>query len=135
MTLAYLDASALVKLAVEEPESLALAAELQQVDTVAISIVGRVELGRALRRRSGDGLKAALDSAARVLDGVMLIPLDVATAAVATSIAPTHLRTLDAIHLATVIALESELDCCYCYDHRLADAITERGMPVAAPGT
>ena len=130
MTCAYLDSSALVKLVIEEEESRALAHDLTHVDVVVTSIIGRVELERAVRRRHH---AAFLDSIEQVLAGVVLIPLDVAIAAVASRIVPEGLRTLDAIHIATATAVSDDLDCCYCYDQRLSDGLTQRGFKVVAP--
>ena len=42
-------------------------------------------------------------------------------------------RTLDAIHLATAIALGPELDAFVTYDDRLADAARAVGLPVVRP--
>lgn len=133
MSTAYVDASALVKLVIEEPESQALAAHLERYAAVVSSIVGRIELGRAARRFAGGSDTELLGRVEKVLAGVIVIPLDVAIAAAAATVAPPNLRTLDAVHLATIMAVESELDCCFCYDGRLAEAVAARGITVSAP--
>jgi uncharacterized protein with PIN domain len=46
----YADTSALVKLAVEEPETRALRIELNRWDTVATSVITEIELARAVAR-------------------------------------------------------------------------------------
>ncbi|MFJ6380601.1 PIN domain-containing protein [Kitasatospora sp. NPDC092039] len=45
-----------------------------------------------------------------------------------------HLRTLDAIHLATAEHLEHALTAFVTYDKRLADAAEARDLPVVTPG-
>ncbi len=46
---------------------------------------------------------------------------------------PIHLRSLDAIHLATADLVRSEIAAVITYDERMADAATERGHRVATP--
>lgn len=45
-----------------------------------------------------------------------------------------HLRSLDAIHLASAEYLEHALTAFVTYDKRLAAAALDRGLPVEAPG-
>lgn len=133
MSVVYLDASALVKLVVREAESEALFASLQGFDHRVTSLVGRIELERAVRRRRGSDAIATSGGLDAVLSSTVLIPVDVATAGIAAAVSPLDLRTMDAIHLATMLALQPELECCFCYDHRLATAVGERGIEVRAP--
>ena len=77
----------------------------------------------------------------QVLRDVEVIDLDpaiagvaAAIAGVAAAIAPSAIRTLDAIHLATALALMPELDAFVTYDDRLADAARALGLPVVRPG-
>ena len=44
-----------------------------------------------------------------------------------------HLRTLDAIHLATAMENASGMRALITYDTRLAQAARELGLPVASP--
>ena len=46
---------------------------------------------------------------------------------------PARLRSLDAIHLVTSLALGPRLDAMVVYDERLADAAREAGLTVEAP--
>jgi predicted nucleic acid-binding protein len=46
---------------------------------------------------------------------------------------PAALRTLDAIHLATAMALAPGLDAFVTYDDRLAEAARALGLPVIRP--
>jgi predicted nucleic acid-binding protein len=43
------------------------------------------------------------------------------------------LRTLDAIHVATALAIRDDLDVLLSYDQRLLAAATSHGLPTAAP--
>jgi uncharacterized protein with PIN domain len=49
-TVVYVDTSALVKLVVDEPETDAVRAELQQRDVIATSVIIEIELARAASR-------------------------------------------------------------------------------------
>ena len=129
MKVVYLDASALVKLAIAEAESRALADALAGATDLATSIVGRIELERVVRRELPD----LADERLSVIDRwLTVIPLHVAIAGVARTLRPSTLRTLDAMHLASALAVD-ELSEFYCYDARLADAARERGIAVRAP--
>ena len=99
-----------------------------EVERVATSRIGVVETIRASTRREHDA--AYRD---RVLDEVEIIELDPAIARVAASLSPRLLRTLDAIHLATALALGPELDAFVTYDDRLAEAARTLGLPVVRP--
>lgn len=127
MTTAYVDASALVKLALLERESAAAQAFVDEVDEVVTSRVGFVETRRAVVRTVGT------DAAADVpLASVGAIEFDAAIAATAAVLQPLTLKTLDAIHLATALSLY-RLDAFVTYDARLADAARALGLPVASP--
>ena len=63
-----------------------------------------------------------------------MFEVDRTIAALAAALEPPHkLRTLDAIHLATALALRSELDAFVTYDDRLAEAARALGLPVVRP--
>jgi predicted nucleic acid-binding protein len=68
-----------------------------------------------------------------VLDVVDVVEFDVAIARSAAALGPSALRTLDAIHLATAMALGPELDAFVTYDDRLAEAARAVGLPVVRP--
>ena len=127
-SVAYVDASALVKLIVDEAESGALLRWSIEVDRLVTSRVGIVETVRAASRRDHDDLRRS-----RVLTDVGIYELDDGIAAVAASLAPPALRTLDAIHLATAMALLPELDAFVSYDDRMAEAARALGLPVVRP--
>lgn len=129
MSVAYLDASAIVKLIVNEPESAALVAALKRMDRHVTSRIATVEVMRAAARRrsvNADRLHA-------VLDALDIIELTEEVGSRAGSMAPTNLRSLDAIHLASAVGIRRELTSFVVYDERLADAARLLGLPVLAP--
>jgi predicted nucleic acid-binding protein len=128
---AYVDASALVKLVVPEAETQALIEYLALRPLQATSVIARVEVGRALLRA---GVRAD-ERLADVFDHVALLPVEMATAEHAARLGPTRVRALDAIHLAAALALAPDLEAIVTYDVRLADAAREQGVEVAAPGS
>jgi predicted nucleic acid-binding protein len=126
----YLDASALVKLVLPEAETAALRAFLAEKPRRLSSRIAEVEVARAVGRIAEPGDEAQVRL---VLSGLQLIELDPACADLAGSVAPTGLRSLDAIHLASALAVGSELDGFVTYDARLADAARAAGLDVVAP--
>lgn len=125
---AYADASALVKLILLEAESGAVHRWFTEAPRIATSRVGVVETIRATSRRNHDAAQRD-----RVLEEVEIIDLGPAIAAAAAALHPPLLRTLDAIHLATAMALLPDLDAFVTYDDRLADAARAIGLPVVRP--
>jgi uncharacterized protein len=128
----YLDASALVKLATPEAETDALRAKLGTYDARVTSRLATVEVARALRRR-GAASAALGDAVAEAFSGLAIVELDEAIAVSAGSIDPPTLRSLDAIHLASALALGPDLGSVVTYDLRLADAARAAGLEVIAP--
>lgn len=128
MTASYADASALVKLVLDEPESARVFRWFIEADHVITSRIGVIETVRASDRRDHDA-----DYRTRVLEEVDVVELSREIAAVAATLAPPSLRTLDAIHLATALALGPELDAFVTYDDRLAEAARAIGLPVVRP--
>jgi predicted nucleic acid-binding protein len=125
----YFDSSALVKFALPERESMALVDHSRQVTERFTSVVGRIEFERAVRRARPEVADELIDG---VLRAIHVIPLHNGIAGIAGSIRPTSLRTLDALHLASIVASDA-FDVVYCYDMRLAAAARERGITVLAP--
>jgi len=128
MNLAYIDASALTKLVLDEPWSAAMRRWYVEADRVACSVVGLVETRRAVVRRDGD--RRNLDLVLRSVVGLELDSFVIQTAA---ALRPASLRTLDAIHLASAQGLASELEAFVTYDDRLAEAARAVGLPVVRP--
>ncbi len=125
---AYADASALVKLIVQEAESRELAKALRGERRVLSSEIAAVELDCAAHRR---GVDPSVVEAALGL--VALMPLDAAILRRARRRFARPLRALDAVHLATALALGSDLGAIYVYDAELAQAAVEEGLRVSAP--
>jgi uncharacterized protein len=127
----YLDASALAKLVLPEPESSALARFLQSWPSRTASVIARVELLRAAMREAQPPEVSA--RARAVLNHVALLPLDPAVVSAASAVEPPALRTLDAIHLATALSIREGLAGMVTYDRRLADGARRAGLTVWAP--
>lgn len=123
----YLDSSALVKLAVAEPESAALRGYLRRRGPLVSSALARTEVSRALLPFGDRAIRRGLD----VLDTVELIRVSERILADAGTLRPAEIRSLDAIHLATIRALGSAR--VVTYDLRMAFAATRLGLAVTAP--
>ncbi|HEU0249722.1 MAG TPA: type II toxin-antitoxin system VapC family toxin [Solirubrobacteraceae bacterium] len=127
----YLDASALVKLVLREPETDALVAALASDAKLVASEIAEVETLRALQRRSGGSAVAGIGRSR--LENVRLLPLSPQARQKACELQPAELRSLDAIHLATALQLGDLLAGFYTYDTRLGEAATHAGLRVLAP--
>jgi predicted nucleic acid-binding protein len=131
VSLVYLDSSALVKLVVREPESAALLDMLRQHRERASSALSMTEVPRALRR-AGFG-RPEIKRAHDVLRTVGLVDADRPILSAAAVLGPFTLRTLDAIHLATALALGDDLAGLVTYDRRLGEAAGRARVRVLAP--
>lgn len=129
MSALYLDTSAIVKLIVDEAESAALVASLDPDARHVTSRIATVEVMRAAARHGGVDVGRVL----AVLDALDMIELDEDVAVRAGSVAPTDLRALDAIHLASAIGIRRELRSFIAYDDRLVAAARVHGLPIASP--
>ena len=135
--LAYLDSSALVKRGINERETVALGDFLDDSiargDDLISSSLAVVEVSRALRSRREEWDPAQV---ARQIDvamsGVSEHALTDSVLALARRLEPRALRSLDAIHLATAILLDS--DVVVGYDDRLLAAAEEHGLRAVSPG-
>jgi predicted nucleic acid-binding protein len=128
----YLDTSAIVKVVVTEPESVALVDWLNDHGDVpwAPSVIGHIEVMRAAKR-VGPATTAA---AGRLLESVDTLVLTDAIVTVAKSIGPPELCTFDAVHLATALEYRRYLDAVCVYDRRLVEASKAQQLPVVTPG-
>jgi predicted nucleic acid-binding protein len=127
----YLDTSALAKLVIRERETGPLRRWLgRRPDPVATSDLARTELLRATRRAAPD----RMPQARAVLASVDLIRVSTEICESAAMIEPKALRSLDAVHLASALALGDDLDVVVCYDQRLIDASVALGLRTASPG-
>lgn len=131
MSLVYLDSSALVKLVVLEPETPALIELLRAHAERVSSALALTEVPRALRRAGFGTVERR--RAREVLARVALIDVDRRALATAAGLDPPALRTLDAIHLATVLTIHEDLAGLVTYDRRLAAAARRAHVEVLAP--
>ncbi len=127
---AYLDTSAFVKLVVAEPESRSLQRFLARWPERTSAALLRAEAVRALRRAGHD---AHVGAARRLLRTIRLVRTDEALLDRAGDLTPRELRSLDAVHLATALALGADLGVVVTYDQRLAGAAVEQGLLVQSP--
>ena len=128
MRKAYFDASAIVKLGNAERESQALIDYLGEDKMWAgTSVIADVEVRQTLQR-----LKSIGADTEEHVRGFFLIELskDIRDRAVMLG---AKLRALDAIHLATAMAIDDDVDV-VTYDDRLAAAAREHGLRVVQPG-
>jgi uncharacterized protein len=84
--------------------------------------------GRRAARRYGE---LAAKRARAALTAITLVPLDEPILDAAAELDPAELRSLDALHLATVVSLGEDLERLYCYDGRLTDAAQALGIEVS----
>ncbi|MGD0273917.1 MAG: type II toxin-antitoxin system VapC family toxin [Gaiellaceae bacterium] len=126
---AYVDSSALVKLAIPEPESDALRAELERWERHVSSALARVELVRACARVDVKARRIA----EQIVNALDLIALDDRVLEDASLLGPLDLRSLDAIHLASALLLGDALGVAIAYDDRLVEAMSAAGIPTATP--
>jgi predicted nucleic acid-binding protein len=129
MAATYMDSSAIVKLAVREPQSDALRKYLRRRRPLISSAVARAEVLRALL----PGGEPALASGRRVLDRVDLVRVNDRVLNLAGMLLPLELRSLDAIHLATATRLGADLSDIVTYDDRMAAAARAMGYRVSSP--
>jgi predicted nucleic acid-binding protein len=131
----YADTSALVKLVVREAESDAVEALLRDTREVATSTITSIELSRAVARARRDPRAEVADdwTVFALLAAAAEIPITDAIRATAAAVAPVELRALDAIHLASALALGEDLAGLLTYDMRMESAATAHGLAVLAP--
>ncbi len=128
----YLDSSALVKLALAEPETAALSDYIAKRGEQALvsSSLHRAEVLRAIWQAE----PGALPRAQRMIRRVSLISLSHDLLDNAATQPPGDLSTTAAIHLASALAIKRDLTAFISYDQQLTDAAEAAGLPVASPG-
>lgn len=127
----YLDSSAITKLALAEPESEALRAYLadQENPMQVTSDLATIEVPRAVARAE----PLAVGSAYRALRRMRKVPVNTSVLMSAASLPPATLRSLDAIHLASALALQKHLTAFVSYDQKLLEAATHHDLPGESP--
>lgn len=125
----YFDTSALVKLLVAEPETAAMRRVMAGWPRRASSEIAVVELLRLARRHS----PTLVPQAYSILAGLALVPVERGLLLRASELEPFGLRSLDAVHLATAIALMPAVQVLCTYDRRLQVAAKLAGLPILAP--
>ena len=131
----YLDSAAIIKLIREENETSALVHWLNEraAEPLVASALVEIEVPRALRRSQ----PAALGAAAGVLARLHRVDIDASVRSTAAAYVEPHLRSLDAIHLATadlLVTAGKAMHAFVTYDKRLLAAAAALGLPTAAPG-
>ena len=123
----YMDTSALTKLLIAEPETPELRtwliAQGGMGEYAATSAIGRIELMRVVARYGESGQS---ERARYLLDGLDILPLTERVLALAETVGPPSLCTLDAIHLATFVLARRRLEGLemLTVDARLQEAVT-----------
>ncbi len=131
MSALYLDTSAFVKVIIEEAETRPLRAHLARSDARRVSsALLRTEALRAVRHLGPDALAAVREGLRRV----ELIAIDDRLLDTAGVLEPGIMRTLDAIHVSSAMALGDDLEAIITYDERMAGAARLVGLPVISPG-
>jgi predicted nucleic acid-binding protein len=127
----YVEASAAAKLLVEEPESAALASQLEGWVAEGCAITSSLLLETELRRLA-QRLSIGQERVSDLLDRIDLIEPDALTHRTAGLLPGPHLRSLDALHVA--VAVQGDCRTMVTYDLRQSDAARAAGLRVEAPG-
>ncbi|GHS87055.1 ribonuclease VapC49 [Actinomycetota bacterium] len=137
MALVYLDTSALVKLCVDEPGTLLVAALWDGADVVATSRTADAEVRATLAaggrtgRLDPDAEHRALAAWDRLWPALHVVEVDPALADHAARLVAAHpLRAGDALHLASALALGSPDLVVAVWDEHLASACRAEGLRV-----
>ena len=127
----YLDTSAFVKLIRGERETSALQAFLRERPGAPLvsSALLVVETRRAILRQAPDQLARA----DLLLTRIDQVDITRAVLEAASRLPDPELRSLDAIHLATAVQLDQDLEALVTYDSRLAAGAGRQKLPVATP--
>ena len=121
--------SAIVKLAVAEPESAALRRYLRRRRPLVTSALAGTEVARALLPLGPAAVRRGL----KALSRLELIRVSDRIPADAGALLPADLRSLDAIHRATLQHLGTSVVRVVIYDQRMSATAVTIGLPVHAP--
>lgn len=125
----YLDSSAVLKLLIDEKESVALTGFIDfQVTSSALT---RVEVIRTLHKIAPE----KVEEAKVLLKGFDVIPINTAVLNIAESFnSSITLRSLDALHVATVLFLEKTVNGLISFDKALIENARQLGIKTISPG-
>ena len=125
----YIDTSALARVMLGEPDTLAITAAFASFEHHFSSRLLAVELRRVALR---EALPAVADA---LLGSVALVPLDDPILVTAETLTPATVATLEALHLATALRLAGAglVTTLLTYDERLAAGSRTHGLPALAP--
>lgn len=126
MSVLYLDASAVTKLIIAEPESPALQ-DTVRGRTLISSRVAIVEVSKAVARANPDADPQPMFAK------LAFVELDADLAQIAGGTGTAALRALDAIHVASALRLGHEVEAFLTYDDRQAAAAVAAGLKAIAP--
>ena len=127
MTRCYFDSSAIAKLSQLERESQALIDFLESHEIEAsTSVLAEVEVKRTLRRNGLEHQQA--------VSGFYLLQVDADVRLEAVRLGSTVLRSIDAIHIGTALAVSDKEVVFLTYDDRQAEAARAAGLKVVQPG-
>jgi predicted nucleic acid-binding protein len=129
MPATYLDSSAIVKLAIQDPESAALRQHLRRRRPLVSSALARTEVLRALLLEGEPGLARGR----AVLARIDLIRVNDRILDAAGVLLPEDLRSLDAVHFTTAQQLGSDLGHVVTYDVRMIDSARHLGLKTTSP--
>jgi uncharacterized protein len=127
----YLDTSAFVKLIRGERETSALEAFLRERPEALLvsSALLVLETRRVILRQAPDQLARA----DLLLTRIDQVDITRAVLEAASRLPDPALRSLDALHLATALQLDRDLEALVTYDSRLAAAAGRQRLPVVTP--
>ena len=125
----YADSSAILKLLIVEKESAALTNFIDF--TLKSSVLTRVEIIRVLHKITPEKIAQAQV----ILAGIDLTPLNPAILSAAENFAPAiTLKSLDALHVASVLFLGAAVEGLITYDKAMIKNAKELGIKVVSPG-
>jgi hypothetical protein len=125
----YADSSAILKLLIVEKESAALTNFIDF--TIKSSVLTRIEIIRVLHKIAPEKIAQAQV----ILAGIDLTPLNPAILSAAENFAPAiTLKSLDALHVASVLFLGAAVEGLITYDKAMIKNAKELGIKVVSPG-
>lgn len=125
----YIDTSALLRVIFPDDTTPALQRYLGRDPALVSSALLRVEARRGTVRRA----PLRLPQVDVVLSEVEVVGIGDAVVESAGRLSDPNLRSLDAIHLATALLINEDVDALLTYDIRLADAARAHGLEVVSP--